>query len=183
MYLASEVLPKWGTVEGSAIEAGLDEFESIYAFILSRVGNRPDAEDLTQEVALKALPRLRDGAPPPAVRAYLYATARSVLATFWSKRLRLPESELPDDLRGDSQASEVLPSAGQEANVARILDSLSSAHRRVIELRFLQGLSLREVASEMGKSVGSVKLMQLRALRRAAHVGLSNQPRSCGGEG
>jgi RNA polymerase sigma-70 factor (ECF subfamily) len=55
--------------------------------------------------------------------------------------------------------------------VTRILDSLPTSHRRVLELRFLRGYSLREVADEMGQSVGSIKVMQLRALRRAASIG------------
>ncbi len=43
----------------SAVQVALDDLESVYAFIYARVGNRPDAEDLTQQVALKAFPRLR----------------------------------------------------------------------------------------------------------------------------
>ena len=39
----------------------LDELELVYAFIYARVGNRADAEDLTQQVAMKAIPRLRQG--------------------------------------------------------------------------------------------------------------------------
>ena len=46
----------------------LDELELVYAFIYARVGNRPDAEDLTQQVAMKAIPRLRQGAPASAGR-------------------------------------------------------------------------------------------------------------------
>jgi RNA polymerase sigma-70 factor (ECF subfamily) len=156
----------------SATEIALDEFESVYSFIYARVGNRADAEDLTQQVALKALPRLRDGEPAPAVRGYLYATARSVLATLWSGRLRLPESELLDNVRLESQGQEVLPSAETVTMLAGILDGLSPQHRRVLELRFLRGYSLQEVADEMGKTIGSVKVMQLRALRSAAAVGV-----------
>jgi RNA polymerase sigma factor (sigma-70 family) len=171
MYLASKTLPAMATAGRSATDVALDEFESVYGFIYSRVGNRADAEDLTQQVALKALPRLRDGEPAPAVRGYLYATARSVLANVWSTRLRLPEAELPENLRLQAHGQEVLPSAETANALARILDGLSPEHRRVLELRFLRGYSLREVADEMGKTLGSVKVMQLRALRSAAVVG------------
>ena len=174
MYLANEVLPEGETRPRSAVDAGLDALEGVYAFLYSRVGNRADAEELTQEVALKALPRLREGAPPAAVRAYVFAAARSVLAVFWSRRLRVRESELPDDLRASDRPSELVPSAVSAAEVARVLAALSPAHRRLLELRFLRGCSLAEVAREMGKTVGSVKVMQLRALRRAALVGLES---------
>src|SRR4029077_10042318 len=93
MYLASKIPAGDDAAQRSVAAVGLDELEAVYGFIYSRVGNPADAEDLTQQVALKALPRLREGTPAPAVRAYLYATARSVLATFWSGRARLPEAE------------------------------------------------------------------------------------------
>src|SRR5580704_9570203 len=81
-----------------ATDIALHELEIVYAFIYARVGNRADAEDLTQQVALKAIPRLRQGAPASAIRGYLFATARSVLGGFWSTRLGLSESELHEDL-------------------------------------------------------------------------------------
>src|SRR5580704_18717041 len=81
-----------------ATDIALHELEIVYAFIYARVGNRADAEDLTQQVAMKAIPRLRDGAPASAIRGYLFATARSVLGGFWSTRLGLSESELHEDL-------------------------------------------------------------------------------------
>jgi RNA polymerase sigma factor (sigma-70 family) len=169
MYLAVEVLRGWATGRRStAADAALPELEAVYAFLYARVGNRADAEDLTQEVALKALPRLRDGAPVESIRSYLYATARSVLATFWSRRFRLPESELPDDLRSADRGHEVLPPPAAADRVVHILAGLTPDQRRVLELRFLQGCSLKEAAAQMGKTVGSVKLMQLRALRKAA---------------
>src|SRR5258708_22824243 len=82
----------------SSTAIALDELELVYAFIYARVGNRPDAEDLTQQVAMKAIPRLRPGAPASAIRGYLFATARSVLGAFWRTRLGLSESELHEDL-------------------------------------------------------------------------------------
>src|SRR2546421_3334692 len=72
----------------------VDDLAFVYAFIYRRVGNREDAEDLTQEVALKALPRLSRDRPLAAVRGYLVATSRSVLANFWTQRLGLPVAEM-----------------------------------------------------------------------------------------
>ena len=152
----------------SATEIALDELEMVYAFIYARVGNRPDAEDLTQQVAMKAIPRLREDAPPSAIRGYLFATARSVLGGFWSTRLGLSESELREDLAMIPPA----PAASDESaeRARQVLAALSDNYRRVLELRFLHGYSLKEVAAEMKSTVGAVKVMQLRALRAAAKV-------------
>jgi RNA polymerase sigma-70 factor (ECF subfamily) len=151
-------------------DIALDELELVYAFIYARVGNRADAEDLTQQVAMKAIPRLREGAPASAIRGYLFATARSVLGGFWSTRLGLSEAELRDDL---ALATPPAPSGDEGVEtVQRILAELSDNYRRVLQLRFLHGYSLKEVAAEMKSTVGAVKVMQLRALRAAAKVGL-----------
>jgi RNA polymerase sigma factor (sigma-70 family) len=153
-----------------ATDIALDELELVYAFIYARVGNRADAEDLTQQVAMKAIPRLREGAPASAIRGYLFATARSVLGGFWSTRLGLSEAELHEDL-----ALVTPPAANPDLGVAtvqRVLAELSDNYRRVLELRFLHGYSLKEVAEEMHSTVGAVKVMQLRALRAAAKVGM-----------
>jgi len=154
----------------SSTAIALDELELVYAFIYARVGNRPDAEDLTQQVAMKAIPRLRQGAPASAIRGYLFATARSVLGAFWSTRLGLSESELHEDLAMAIPAGP--PSEESAERARRGLEGLSDNYRRVLELRFLHGYSLKEVASEMRSTVGAVKVMQLRALRAAAKVRL-----------
>jgi RNA polymerase sigma factor (sigma-70 family) len=151
-------------------DIALDELEIVYAFIYARVGNRADAEDLTQQVAMKAIPRLRENAPASAIRGYLFATARSVLGAFWSVRLGLSESELREDLAMIPPAPVGSDDSGERAR--RILAGLSDNYRRVLELRFLHGYSLKEVAAEMKSTVGAVKVMQLRALRAAAKVRL-----------
>src|SRR5437870_8940749 len=151
-----------------ATDIALDELEIVYAFIYARVGNRADAEDLTQQVALKAIPRLRQGAPASAIRGYLFATAPSVLGGFWSTRLGLSEAELREDLALAVPSSP--PSKEGVETVQQVLAQLSDNYRRVLELRFLHGYSLKEVAAEMQSTVGAIKVMQLRALRAAAKL-------------
>ena len=150
------------------VEIALEELEFVYAFIFARVGNRADAEDLTQQVALKAIPRLRSGATQASIRSYLFATARSALAAFWSARFGLPEEELREDLRVDREQPE--PAGESVERVERILGRLPANYRRLLELRFLRGYSLKEVAAELGTTLGGIKVMQLRALRAAARV-------------
>lgn len=154
--------------QASAVDVALEELELIYAFVFARVGNRADAEDLTQQVALKAIPRLREGSSAASVRAYLFATARSSLATFWAAKFGMPEAELDEDLALERASIE--PPQASIDRVTRILDGLPPNYRRVLELRFLRGYSLKEVARELGSTVGGIKVMQLRALRAAARL-------------
>jgi DNA-directed RNA polymerase specialized sigma24 family protein len=59
-------------VKSLATDLALEELSSLLAFFYRRVGNRPDARDLTQQVAMRALPRLCDGSRSATVRSYLF---------------------------------------------------------------------------------------------------------------
>jgi RNA polymerase sigma-70 factor (ECF subfamily) len=154
--------------QNDPVEVALEELEVVYAFIFSRVGNRPDAEDLTQQVALKAIPRLRAGASTASIRAYLFATARSALGGFWAGKFGLAQEELQEGFVGTPPPYTYSQDSAERA--MRILAKLPDNYRRVLELRFLRGYSIKEVAAELKATPGSVKVMQLRALRAAAKV-------------
>jgi RNA polymerase sigma-70 factor (ECF subfamily) len=144
-----------------------DNVEYIYRLIFSRVGNRPDAEDLTSEVFRTALRPLRLSASDPEIRAYLRATAQTVLASHWRRRFGIevttlnPDSELPD-------AGAVAMESDAPERAAELLDGLPDRYRRILELRFLEALSLKEAARAMNITVGNAKVLQHRALRLAA---------------
>jgi RNA polymerase sigma-70 factor (ECF subfamily) len=145
-----------------------DNVDRLYRLMYSRVGNRPDAEDLTAEVFKLALPPLRLSASAPEIRAYLSVTAQTVLANHWRRRFGIevttldPDVDVPhfEEAAVDSQAP---------SRVAKILADLPDRYRRILELRFLESMSLREAAQAMGVSVGNAKVLQHRALRLAAH--------------
>src|SRR3989442_3311194 len=53
---------------------------AIYQYIYSRVGNRPDAEDLTAQVFMKAISGMRSDVSVPELRSWLYRVAQTTLA-------------------------------------------------------------------------------------------------------
>ncbi|GAA4622872.1 sigma-70 family RNA polymerase sigma factor [Actinoallomurus vinaceus] len=147
----------------------LDNVHRIYRLMFSKVGNRPDAEDLTAEVFLSALRPLRTSASVGEVRAYLLATARSVLAAHWRRTLGQEITAI--DIERVAADFGRPPEAGRSAErVAGILAALPDRYRRVLELRFLRSYTIREAARELGVSVGNAKVLQHRALRLAAEV-------------
>src|SRR5215831_20155570 len=76
-----------------------DNAVAVYRLVFRQVGNRPDAEDLAEEVFLAALPRLRLPAPAVSVRSYLGATVRSVIAEHWRRHYAAPPpAPLPEDV-------------------------------------------------------------------------------------
>src|SRR5579863_9703551 len=64
-----------------------DNIERLYRLIYARVGNRPDAEDLTSEVFRTALGPLRLDCSKGEVRSYLLVTAQTVLVSHWRRTL------------------------------------------------------------------------------------------------
>src|SRR2546421_9718225 len=56
---------------------------AIYQYIYSRVGNRPDAEDLTAQVFMKAIGGMRSDVSVPELRSWLYRVAQTTLADHW----------------------------------------------------------------------------------------------------
>jgi RNA polymerase sigma factor (sigma-70 family) len=153
----------------------LDNVQRIYRLMFSKVGNRPDAEDLTAEVFLAALRPLRTSASVGEVRAYLLSTARSVLAAHWRRTLGHEITAI--DIERVAADFGRPPEGGRSPErVARILAALPDRYRRVLELRFLRSYSIREAARELGVSVGNAKVLQHRALRLAAEVLREDRP-------
>ncbi|CQD19120.1 RNA polymerase sigma factor, sigma-70 family protein [Mycobacterium europaeum] len=144
-----------------------DNASWVYRTLFARVGNRADAEDLTAEVFMAALRPLRLTASVAEVRAYLRVTARTVLAAHWRQTLGREITSI-DDVEQPPESEEAISTAPQR--VALVLDNLPDRYRRILELRFLQGRSIKDSAAELGVSVANAKVLQHRALRLAAQV-------------
>jgi RNA polymerase sigma factor (sigma-70 family) len=150
-------------------EIYVDNVVRVYHTLYAKVGNRPDAEDLTTEVFLAAYRPLRIAASRGEVRAYLLATTRTVLASFWRTRLRVEVTTLADDAEMTTFDA-ATGDTGKTTRVGRLLDELPDRQRDVLRLRFLEARSIRETASVMGTTVANVKVLQHRALRLAARL-------------
>jgi len=144
----------------------VDNVSRLYRLMYAKVGNRADAEDLTTEVFMAALGPLRLELSRGEVRAYLLATARTVLAGFWRRRLGLEVTQIDAD--HDPAAPAVADRGDAPERAARILRGLPDGYRRILELRFLEAMSIKEAAAAMNVTVANAKVLQHRALKRAA---------------
>ncbi len=149
--------------------------EQLYRFFYRQVGNREEAEDLTSEVFLKAARLLDTSRDEASQRAWLHRTARSALADHWRRFYRAPE--VPLAVEPAYQATADNPSEGPStARLPALLARLPENYRRVLELRFLEGRSVHETAAALRLSPGNVKVLQYRAVQRAAELGLAPEP-------
>lgn len=150
----------------------------IYRFIYARVGNRPDAEDLTAHVFLRAVEQLDTSRDEPQIASWLYRVSQNAIADHWRAFYRLPLVAADEVAPGwePVDAGEATAPGTQESvsdsrartRVAALLERLPENYRRVLQLRFIERLSVADTAERMGISRGNAKVLQYRALRRAA---------------
>ena len=136
-------------------------FERVYAFVARRVGSREEAEDLTSDVFHQALANLARfewrGVP---FAAWLFRIAANAIidrAKRAAKERDVPEPDAPPDVS--------LEDVEHRARLFRMVGGLPADQRRVIVMRFAEQKKIREIASELGRSEGAVKQLQLRGLQ------------------
>lgn len=141
----------------------------VYRYVLARVGNVAEAEDLAEDILLKVLDGIsgfRWRAVP--FSAWLFRIAHNQVVSYFrrnGKRARAsPLFENIVDHRQD-------PAAAVETrltldDVFRASQDLPEAQREVIALRFAVGLSISETAKALGKRQGNIKALQHKAVAR-----------------
>ena len=138
-------------------------FERVYTYIVLRVRDRSDTEDLTAEVFHRAFANLHRfewrGIP---FGAWLFQIAANLI----SDRRQRARREVADDAEIDAAAIEPkeIEEIERRSTLFRLVDGLPPEQRRVLILRFIEEKSIKEVAHAIGKSEGAVKLLQFRAL-------------------
>jgi RNA polymerase sigma factor (sigma-70 family) len=149
-------------------EAYRAHLDAVYRYVYRRVGNRETAEDLTAEVFVKAVQKLQAERAPQAVRSWLYATAHTTIADYWRRQVgqTVDIAELEEIL--GAPVTDEREESRTSRRVAALLAALPERERRVLTLRFLEGRSLTETANELHITTGNVKVLQHRALKRAA---------------
>lgn len=141
-----------------------ENFERVYAYVARRVKGRAEVEDLTSEVFRRALAGLHRyesrGAP---FSAWLLRIAANAVIDRARRASRRGPSAEELELAIEPSDSEVVDAEGR-ALLFRSVAELPADQRRVIQMRFGEERSIREIAAAFGRTEGAVKQLQLRAL-------------------
>jgi RNA polymerase sigma-70 factor (ECF subfamily) len=149
-------------------EANVDK---VYRYLVVRMGQSADAEDITAEVFIRAMEKLSSYKPKgvPFV-AWLIRIAHNLAVNQFKKSARRKEMPLLDEHVSSDDPAEAAIRSDANKKVSRSLEALTELQRRVVHLRFGAGLSIQETAKVIKRSEGAVKNLQhkaLRALRQA----------------
>lgn len=135
-------------------------FDRIYAYVAWRAASRDEAEDMVSEVFHKALANLRRfewrGAP---FSAWLYRIAANEITDHAERAGRERAIESPPEAEEANQEE-----AHDRAKVFALVRELPADQRKVLELRFMEEKSTREVAEVLQRSEGAIKQLQFRGL-------------------
>jgi RNA polymerase sigma-70 factor, ECF subfamily len=138
-------------------------FARVYAYIARRVGDRDAAQDLTSDVFHKALASIQSfewrGVP---FAGWLLRIAANMI--FDRSKRSGREVATSDDIP-DPVAPLDLEKIDHHARLFQLVEQLPPDQRRVIGMRFAEEKSIREIATELGRSEGAVKQLQFRALQ------------------
>ena len=143
-----------------------EHFDKIYRYVALRIGDRAEAEDITQQVFLKALQSIASfrwkGIP---FSAWLFRIAHNQVVDYLRKKTK--QATVPIDESTVSSSNDPQLLTEQKLNIEQLLSAaerLTEAQREVISLRFAGELPISQVAVIMGKSEGAVKALQHSAI-------------------
>ena len=138
--------------------------DPIYRYVFYQVGNRATAEDLTEEVFIKAwrgIPKYRFRERP--FSAWLYRIAHNHVVDYFRTshqaqsldEVKLADSGEPASQLENRQLQEMLSSA---------ISDLTEQQKQIVVLKFVEEMDNREIEQVTGKSQGAIRVMQMRAL-------------------
>jgi len=144
-----------------------ENFDRIYRYIVVKIGDRTEAEDMTQQVFLKVLQSISSykwrGMP---FASWLYRIAHNQIVDYLRRKSRRATVPLDDSCVGGG-GGDLTRRAEQKLQIEEIAAAarrLTRAQQEVISLRFAGELSIAETARAMGRSVGAVKALQHSAI-------------------
>jgi len=149
-----------------------DNINDIYRFVYFKVGKKEEANDLTSTVFLKTWNHIQTNSleDSKTLRALLYKIARTTIIDYYRESgnkisVSLDDEDNKIDITDESETPQEI--IDQRANLALIkskLPLLKEEYREIIIMRFINDLTLEEIADISGKKKGNVRVLLHRAL-------------------
>ena len=162
----------------SSISGGLlESFDSIYNrhhknvynYIAFRINNQYDAEELANDVFVKAMQNKQKYNPDFAMEAWLIGIAKNVVTDYLRKTMRrkfVPLDNIMGMISGNRQPEEVVVLNEEIKELLLAMNLLKDVERQILSMKFATDLKHREIAEIIGISEANVKVTAYRALNK-----------------
>ena len=157
----------------------LDTFwDDVYGFQLKRIENENDAEDITIQTFSRAFDKIETYNPDYKFKTWLITISKNIHIDFIRKRKKSINEDLSNE--NEQKVLEILDTSPSpedkiitEQNLLKLLKDIKKLkphYQEVINLRFFQELSYKEISKELNEPINNVKVKLLRAKKLLAEI-------------
>ena len=142
-------------------------FKKIYRFIFFRVSHKEVAEDLAEEVFLKAFSKINSINKNRSFEGWLYQIARNLVIDYYrQKKTTVSLEEIENIVEYESNLVDTINLDQQQKTLLKLIKELTSEQQVIIKLKFFEDLDNEEIAEALQKSEGSIRVIQHRAITK-----------------
>ncbi len=151
----------------------------IYSYIYHRVNDQLTTEDLTGQVFLQMLEAVkRKNAWHTSFSGWLYRIAHNLIVDHYRQRGRATHTDIdesPNIVAHNSDPFQKAAANLENDALLRAINKLTEEQAQVVTLRFLEGYSIKEVATMLDKTEGAIKALQYRGVASLRRI-MNEQP-------
>jgi len=144
----------------------------IYRFVYFKVSNEEKAQDLTNEVFMKAFNYIKDDDAHEIdnFQAFIFKTAHNLVIDFYRTRKQNVSLDAISEIASKEDISQKIDDKLDVEKVAKAIKQLPDDYREIIILRFVDGLSFNEISHSTGKSLGSCRMLAHRGIKKIKEI-------------
>ncbi len=146
-------------------------FKKIYSFIFYRVSHKETAEDLAEEVFMKAFAKLSSLSGHTSFEGWLYQIARNLVIDYYrQKKTTVALEDVENTLEYETNVADVVNLDQQQKQLLKAIKQLGAEQQVVIKLKFFEDLNNSEIAEVLQKNEGAIRVIQHRALTKIQEI-------------
>ncbi|MCX7550760.1 RNA polymerase sigma factor [Xanthomarina sp. F2636L] len=153
-------------------------WDYVYGFQLKRIENENDAEDITIQTFSKAFDKIESFDEKYAFNTWLVAISKNIHIDLVRKEKRQPSNTISNDnedsfydiLDESPSAEDKLITEQNLAKLLRDIKKLKPHYQEIINLRFFQELSYKDISKELNEPINNIKVKLLRAKKLLAEI-------------
>lgn len=147
--------------------------DDIYRFIYFKVGSREDAEDITSQVFLKSWDYIQNNnfLEHKTIKPFFYRVARNIIIDYYrdksgKENISINNEENQIDIIDEKiDLSKEVDLKNDIKNLQEAMQELKNEYREVLLLRYINELSVKEIAKILEKNKGNVRVLIYRAIK------------------